>query len=307
MLKIIVACHRECQLPEDEIYIPVQAGKSCADIDLGIQGDNELRGAICDNISDMNGIYCEMTAMYWAWKNIRDLYPEITHVGLCHYRRYFAHSQKKIRNTLIKLNGTVCDYIKRICPGWVRERLFGRPDFTMRDFCIHLESVKDRRLSTHAEKLKEKALSYDIVTTTAVRLYRWTVKRIMSEIVEANNPYQHKDDIALIEDIVKNDYPEFYPQLIATLNGRETHAGNMLIINVNLLDEYCSFIFGVLEQYIKHMSEIRSICDARKEDYFLREGGFFSELLTHVFVEHAKSQGYRIAEVDRFFINSGTR
>tara|TARA_Y100001960_G_scaffold275306_1_gene304802 strand:- start:2835 stop:3455 length:621 start_codon:yes stop_codon:yes gene_type:complete len=37
-------------------------------------------------MSDKNPTYCEMTAIYWAWKN--DLMAE--HVGLCHYRRYFT-------------------------------------------------------------------------------------------------------------------------------------------------------------------------------------------------------------------------
>ena len=32
--------------------------------------------------------------MYWAWKNLKKLYPDVKYVGLYHYRRFFA-----LRNT----------------------------------------------------------------------------------------------------------------------------------------------------------------------------------------------------------------
>ncbi len=45
---------------------------------------NYITDATGDNISNKNTSYCELTALYWIWKNGHD-----ERLGLCHYRRYF--------------------------------------------------------------------------------------------------------------------------------------------------------------------------------------------------------------------------
>lgn len=44
-----------------------------------------LHDNVSDNISEKNPTYCELTALYWGWKNIKAEYK-----GLCHYRRYLG-------------------------------------------------------------------------------------------------------------------------------------------------------------------------------------------------------------------------
>lgn len=78
-IKIIVATHKKYRMPDDEIYIPVFAGAS-GEAPSGYVGDNTG-----DNISDKNKNYCELTALYWAWKNLNADY-----MGLVHYRRYLT-------------------------------------------------------------------------------------------------------------------------------------------------------------------------------------------------------------------------
>lgn len=68
-------------------------GKAISHYDLHIQGDDTCRGVPCNNISNKNDSYCELTGLYWAWKNIKTLYPNIKYLGLCHYRRYFSFSR----------------------------------------------------------------------------------------------------------------------------------------------------------------------------------------------------------------------
>ena len=85
--KILVCCHKPCDYPREEPYLPIQGGKAISTIDLGIQGDDTG-----ENISEKNLYYNEMTAIYWAWKNLKD----VDIIGLCHYRRYFDFHHRGI-------------------------------------------------------------------------------------------------------------------------------------------------------------------------------------------------------------------
>lgn len=79
MNKIFIATHKKSTFPKEKIYIPIQVG-AAKNQNLGILADNLGR-----NISDQNSNFCELTALYYIWKNEED-YDTI---GLCHYRRYF--------------------------------------------------------------------------------------------------------------------------------------------------------------------------------------------------------------------------
>ena len=87
--KILVCCHKQDIMATKEPYLPIQVGKALSNVELGIQPDNEG-----DNISEKNRSYCELTGMYWAWKNLKN--ADI--IGLCHYRRYFDFHTKGIKS-----------------------------------------------------------------------------------------------------------------------------------------------------------------------------------------------------------------
>ena len=78
--KIIVATHKKYDMPKDKIYLPVRVGAALADDDFGYQRDDEG-----ENISKKNPYYCELTGLYWAWKNCNAKY-----IGLVHYRRHLG-------------------------------------------------------------------------------------------------------------------------------------------------------------------------------------------------------------------------
>ena len=78
-IKMIVATHKEYPMPADSMYLPVQAGRAIHSA-LAYSGDDSG-----ENISQKNRSFCELTCLYWAWKNL-----EADALGLCHYRRYLA-------------------------------------------------------------------------------------------------------------------------------------------------------------------------------------------------------------------------
>jgi hypothetical protein len=79
-IKLIIATHKEYNMPESDIYFPIHVGKEGNVLDLNFATDNTG-----DNISAMNDKYCELTGLYWAWKNLNADY-----IGLVHYRRHFV-------------------------------------------------------------------------------------------------------------------------------------------------------------------------------------------------------------------------
>ena len=77
-IKVIVATHKIYEMPNDEMYLPVHVGSANKE-SIGYQRDDEG-----ENISLLNPYYCELTGLYWAWKNLTEDY-----IGLVHYRRHF--------------------------------------------------------------------------------------------------------------------------------------------------------------------------------------------------------------------------
>ena len=77
---IIVATHKPYRMPEDPLYLPLLVGAERNKPAWEGRRDNEG-----ENISAKNPYYCELTGLYWAWKNL-----DADVVGLAHYRRHFA-------------------------------------------------------------------------------------------------------------------------------------------------------------------------------------------------------------------------
>lgn len=77
-IKFLIATHKMYWFPSQKYYMPLHVGSKEKD-DLGIMRDDT--GI---NISNKNDNFCELTGMYWAWKNL-----QCDVIGICHYRRYF--------------------------------------------------------------------------------------------------------------------------------------------------------------------------------------------------------------------------
>ena len=85
-IKIIIATTKKYRMPDDPVYMPLQVGAAMKKAaNTPYRKDNTG-----DNISTKNSSYCELTGIYWAWKNLKADY-----IGLVHYRRYFASPESR--------------------------------------------------------------------------------------------------------------------------------------------------------------------------------------------------------------------
>ncbi len=126
-IKIIIATHKKYQMPKDKMYIPLQVG-AAKNEDIGYLKDNTG-----DNISIKNPFFCELTGIYWAWKNLKCKY-----IGLAHYRRHFClkrKSKNKFENILTKEEANkLLDKTDVILPKkryYIIENLYSHYDHTM--------------------------------------------------------------------------------------------------------------------------------------------------------------------------------
>lgn len=93
-MAVYVAAHKTYDVVDTFGYIPLHVGAA------GGQNLPYTKDNTGDHISEKNPHFCELTGLYWIWKNTKDTYK-----GLVHYRRYFMQgnhllSEVKIRQLL---------------------------------------------------------------------------------------------------------------------------------------------------------------------------------------------------------------
>ena len=95
-IKILIAAHKSYVFPNDSIYLPIHVG-AIDKPSIGVLEKDDTG----INISSKNYSFCELTGLYWGWKNL-----EYEYLGLVHYRRHFCSKKFHLRkyNKIIKGN-----------------------------------------------------------------------------------------------------------------------------------------------------------------------------------------------------------
>ena len=99
--------HKNYWMSDDKLYIPIQVGFGDKILNPNTQ-KYILRDNSGDNIANKNKSYCELTALYWVWKNID--FSKYDYIGLDHYRRHFCKKGLKEKKKRILTD----DYIQNI-------------------------------------------------------------------------------------------------------------------------------------------------------------------------------------------------
>lgn len=193
--KVIIATHKKYQMPADELYLPLHVGaegKKDAegnDLDLGYTKDNTG-----ENISDLNASFCELTGLYWAWKNLKEDY-----IGLAHYRRHFSMKKKDGFENVLTM-AELKPYLGKI-------RVF----------------VPDKR--------------------------KYYIESLYSH-------YKHTHYVEQLDEtrkIIQKKYPEYVASYDKVIKHTYGYMFNMMILDRELLDDYCTWLFDILFELSKRL------------------------------------------------------
>ncbi len=208
-VKVIVAAHKPYAMPEDTMYLPLQVGSALHN-PIGYTRDDSG-----DNISAKNPYFCELTGLYWAWKNL-----EADAVGLAHYRRHFGKKADKL-----------------------------------------LTGDEASALLQQAEAILPKKRQYYIEN-----LYSHYANTLQVEPLDITG------------EIIKEQYPAFYPEFDRLKKRTSAHMFNMLIMRKEVFDRYCTWLFAILFELEKRVPT------EGMDSFHARFFGRVSELLLDVWL-----------------------
>ncbi|MTV83357.1 DUF4422 domain-containing protein [Secundilactobacillus folii] len=217
-IKILVATHKLANMPKDlDLYLPILVGASRN----WHENINFQRDDMGDNISDKNPNYNELTAAYWAWKNLND----VDAIGLVQYRRYLA------------------------------------PKRSVGSANVLRQSQIEKMLT-----------NYDLILPKKRRYY---IETNYTHYVHAH----HSEPLDQTREIVKEQYPGYLKSFDHVMKMRSAHMFNMFVMKKNIFDNYCEWMFGILNKL-----EAR-IDVSQYSSQEARAFGYISELLMDVWVE----------------------
>lgn len=220
---IAAVTHEVNNMPEDELYLPLMAGA------FGMSARETadyVRDDYGENISEKNPQYCELTGLYWMWKNC-----DADNIGLCHYRRYFAGMQ----NTGIAALG---HKIRKLLP----------------------DSRLMRKIQT---KLKTQNSIFDGILTCdeadeLMEEYEIILPKARNYLIETNySQYAHAhdaEDLDAVREIIEEMYPEYLGAFDRRMAMKTGHRFNMFIMRRVLLDAYCEWLFDILFELEKRLA-----------------------------------------------------
>ena len=238
-IKILISCHKETAYIESNIMKPIQLG--CA------LTQKRLANMLCDNegenISELNPLYCELTAQYWAWKNL-----DADYYGFCHYRRYFNFSDNVYEED--EYGNVICSYLEK----GAKEK-YGLNDANM------------------AEIISK----YDIITTSRkdLRQLAGGYHSVIDQYEKA--PLLHGKDIHTMLEIIDEKFPEYSNAAHEHCNGHVTSFCNMYILKKEIFFAYCEWMFAILEEFCKRTDMSHYSTEA------LRTPGHLSERLFGIY------------------------
>lgn len=203
-VSILICCHNATPFVKTKFLTPIQAGRAIANekLDYCIGDDTG------DNISRKNRSWCELTVLYWQWKNVNADY-----YGLFHYRRYLSF----LPNDSCSYQETGFDDATLAKHGW--------RDDIIANTCRQADIITAPIWNIHPAGLPERIM-------TSYELYQRD---------------HHARDLDIVAEIVKKDFSFLYPYYLEAMSDKVCFFGNIQVMKREYFHEYCAIIFPLLE------------------------------------------------------------
>lgn len=248
-LSIFSVFHKDYPKPDADFIVPIQVGKALTHIDLGF-----LKDDTGENISEKNPTFCELTALYWIWKNLDTI--DSKYIGLVHYRRYFTLpaiiKKKKLFYHKYKTDPRDC-YIKELSSGNLNA------------------AVSAELKTTMLAQLHLGKLIVPFPIALQINNYHFNIKD--------NYIYHHiKEDWLLLEAAIKKVAPSYaacsdtYFETAQVMHGYNMFVGSKLFVK-----NYCDWLFPIL-------AEVERTVKLSEYPYQKRLFGFMSERLLNLYI-----------------------
>jgi len=248
-------------LPKFSPFVPIQGGASLNEPLPNIRGDNTG-----DNISNLNPMYCEMSAMYWAWKNA----PKTDYVGFFHYRRLF-------------------NFGAPLAPDahWSERNFFDFKPETLKRFGWDYNTILNAIDGA------------DIIMPHIEDVQR------PPEWKEPGTLYEHyrnchiSRDINLTMQVIKELYPQDEAISEKVMNSKKGYFCHMFIMRWDYFQEYMEWLFKITMETTRRIDLSAPIYKFNSHER--RVSGFIGERIINIWVEKKRHEGAKIMEMERLF------
>ena len=270
-IKIFVS-HRidlDSETIDNPLYIPVRCGAVYDER----EGVTMLGDDTGDNISEKRESFCELTVLYWAWKNVKADY-----YGLCHYRRYISFADKSYRPKNDKSGFYTADRLNE-------------------------KNIKKFQLN-NTNKIVSEISKFDFVTTPYEDIYySWDGRhKSMYELCEDRpRDFDMRGVDALIE-IIKEKYPQYSKATDTYFSGHFAKYYNCFVMKSELFHELCSMLFDVLFELEKRLDT------SHYGMWKMRMPGFMAENVIGIFyIDLLMGKKCKTCERDLIFFSDAER
>ncbi|MGE4443315.1 MAG: DUF4422 domain-containing protein [Desulfomicrobium sp.] len=262
-LKIYVVHYKPFWTLKNEIFEPIQGGRAASKTHLDMLGDHTG-----ENISQKNDRYCELTALYWIWKNTATEW-----VGFCHYRRYFLFREtlfSRLHSRARAINGPVGRRLDRL------SKKFGLYDRHRLRTTVD-DSLLDEIGASDPERIRRTVAPYDVVLTERLQMGR----SLAEDYKRAHRP----QDWEILLAAIKKTTPDYEPFMEKAFHSHTTfHPCNFFIMRRQYFEGYMALLFPVLFEVEKRITPC-------SDDYQARGFAYMGERLMNLYATRLKMEG----------------